>query len=76
MPWGYTNPPAVLPVLEPPGSFHPPISWRAAIFDFGARVPVAIALTWLYVRRRSILASGTLHAGYNGAMTLVSFLAS
>jgi membrane protease YdiL (CAAX protease family) len=66
----------VLPVLEPPGRFHPPISWRAAIFDFGARVPVAIALTWLYVRRRSILASGTLHAGYNGAMTLVSFLAS
>ena len=51
------------------------VSWRAAVFDFGARVPVAIALAWIYVRRRSILASGTLHAGYNGAITLVSFLA-
>jgi membrane protease YdiL (CAAX protease family) len=51
------------------------ISWRVAIFNFGARVPVAFALTWLYMRRRSILASGTLHAGYNGLITLISFLA-
>jgi membrane protease YdiL (CAAX protease family) len=50
------------------------ISWRVAIFNFGARVPVAFALTWLYMRRRSILASGTLHAGYNGLITLISFL--
>jgi membrane protease YdiL (CAAX protease family) len=50
------------------------ISWRVAIFNFGARVPVALALTWLYVRRRSILASGTLHAGYNGLITLISYL--
>ena len=52
------------------------ISWRVAVFNFGARVPVAFALTWLYMRRRSILASGTLHAGYNGLITLISFLAS
>ena len=50
------------------------ISWRAALFNLGARVPVAFALTWLYMRRRSILASGTLHAGYNGLITLISFL--
>jgi membrane protease YdiL (CAAX protease family) len=50
------------------------VSWRVAIFNFGARVPVALALTWLYVRRRSILASGTLHAGYNGLITLISYL--
>ena len=50
------------------------LSWRGAIFNFGARVPVAFALTWLYMRRRSILASGTLHAGYNGLITIISFL--
>ena len=48
--------------------------WRAALFNFGARVPVAFVLAWLYVRRRSILASGTLHAGYNGMITIISFL--
>jgi len=26
------------------------------------------------MRRRSILASGTLHAGYNGLITIISFL--
>jgi len=50
------------------------VSWRVAIFNFGARLPVAIALTWIYMRRRSILASGMLHAGYNGLITLISFL--
>ena len=50
------------------------VSWRVAIFNFGARVPVAFALTWLYMRRRSILASGTLHAGYNGLITIAQFL--
>jgi membrane protease YdiL (CAAX protease family) len=50
------------------------VSWRVAIFNFAARVPVAFALTWLYMRRRSILASGTLHAGYNGLITVISFL--
>ncbi|MFI5259500.1 MAG: CPBP family intramembrane glutamic endopeptidase [Candidatus Limnocylindrales bacterium] len=50
------------------------LALRAAIFNFGARVPVAIALSWLYTRRRSILASGILHGGFNGLITLVSFL--
>ena len=50
------------------------VSLRVAIFNFGARVPIAFALTWLYMRRRSILASGTLHAAYNGLITVISFL--
>jgi membrane protease YdiL (CAAX protease family) len=50
------------------------LSWRIALFNFGARVPVALALTWLYMRRRSIFASGTLHAGYNGLITIIAFL--
>jgi membrane protease YdiL (CAAX protease family) len=50
------------------------LSWRVAILNFGARVPVAFGLSWLYMRRRSILASGSLHAGYNGFITLISFL--
>jgi membrane protease YdiL (CAAX protease family) len=52
------------------------LSWRVALFNFGARVPIAFALTWLYMRRRSILASGMLHASYNGLITLLGFLAS
>jgi membrane protease YdiL (CAAX protease family) len=48
--------------------------WRVALLNFGARVPVAFALTWLYMRRRSILASGTLHACYNGLLVLIAFL--
>jgi membrane protease YdiL (CAAX protease family) len=48
--------------------------WRVAILNFGARVPVAFALTWLYMRRRSILASGSLHACYNGLLVIIAFL--
>jgi membrane protease YdiL (CAAX protease family) len=57
-------------------STEPGMALRMAAFNFGARVPVAIALTWLYFRRRSILASGTLHASYNGLIQLLSLLAS
>ena len=39
-------------------------------------VPVSIALTWLYFRRRSILASGTLHASFNGLIQALSLLSS
>jgi membrane protease YdiL (CAAX protease family) len=49
------------------------VSWRVALFNFGARIPVAFALTWLYMRPRSIVASGTLHAGYNSLIALISF---
>ena len=50
----------------------PALFWRIALFNFGARIPVAFVLTWLYMRRRSILASGMLHASYNGLITLLS----
>jgi membrane protease YdiL (CAAX protease family) len=49
------------------------ISFRAAIFNMGARVPIAIAITWLYMRRRSIVASGSMHALYNGLLVLISY---
>jgi membrane protease YdiL (CAAX protease family) len=52
------------------------VSARAAILNMGARVPVAIALTWLYMRRRSLLAPGVLHGSYNGLIVLITILAS
>ena len=57
-------------------STEPGLALRMAAFNFGARIPVAIALTWLYFRRRSILATGTLHASYNGLIQLLSMLIS
>jgi membrane protease YdiL (CAAX protease family) len=57
-------------------STEPGLALRMAAFNFGARVPVAIALTWLYFRRRSILASGALHASYNGSIQLLTMLVS
>ena len=64
---------AFIHIMNTPAS-DPSMAWRVAVFNFGARVPVAFALTWVYMRRRSILASGTLHAGYNGLITILSFL--
>ncbi|MGA3057440.1 MAG: CPBP family intramembrane glutamic endopeptidase [Candidatus Limnocylindrales bacterium] len=58
------------------GNGEPGLVLRMAAFNFGARIPVAVALTWLYFRRRSILASGTLHASYNGLIQLISILVS
>jgi membrane protease YdiL (CAAX protease family) len=66
---------AFVHVMNTPSS-DPGTAWRVALFNFGARIPVAFALTWLYMRRRSIFASGTLHAGYNGLITLIGFLAT
>jgi membrane protease YdiL (CAAX protease family) len=57
-------------------STEPGLALRTGVFNFGARVPVAIALTWLYFRRRSILASGTLHASFNGLIQTLSLLNS
>ena len=51
---------------------QPDIALRAAVFNFGARIPVAIALGWLYMRRRSIFASGALHGTYNGLIVLLA----
>ena len=49
-------------------------SLRAGAFNFGARVPVALALTWLYMRRRSLVASASLHGAYNGLIVLITFI--
>jgi membrane protease YdiL (CAAX protease family) len=54
----------------------PDVALRAAIFNFGARVPVALALGWVYMRRRSIFASGALHATYNGLIVLLALSVS
>ena len=58
------------------GNGEPGLVLRMAAFNFGARIPVAVALTWLYFRRRSILASSTLHASYNGLIQLLALLNS
>jgi membrane protease YdiL (CAAX protease family) len=47
-------------------------SLRVAVDNFGARVPVAIALCWIYMRRRSLVASASLHGCYNGLIVLIS----
>jgi membrane protease YdiL (CAAX protease family) len=47
---------------------------KAAIFNFAARVPVGLALCWIYLRRRSLVASVTLHGSYNGLIVLLTFL--
>ena len=51
-------------------------SARVALFNFGARVPVALALCWIYLRRRSLVASMSLHGCYNGLIVLISMLAT
>ena len=50
------------------------LSLRAAAFNFGARVPVALVLCWLYLRRRSLVASVSLHGLYNGLIVLLSIV--
>jgi membrane protease YdiL (CAAX protease family) len=49
---------------------------RAALFNFGARVPVALALCWIYMNRRSLIASASLHSLYNGLIVLIALWAS
>ncbi len=43
-----------------------------AIIGFVARVPVAFALGWVFLRRRSILAPIGLHATFNGLLLLIA----
>jgi membrane protease YdiL (CAAX protease family) len=52
------------------------LSIRAAAFNFGARVPVALALCWVYMRRGSLMASASLHGFYNGMIVLIAFWAT
>jgi membrane protease YdiL (CAAX protease family) len=43
-----------------------------AIVGFGARVPVALVLGWVFVRRGSIWASIGLHAAFNGILLVLA----
>ena len=48
---------------------------RAALVAFVARIPVALALGWMFVRRSSLAASIGLHATFNGVLVVLSALA-
>jgi CAAX protease family protein len=48
----------------------------AALVAFVVRIPVAIALGWIFVRRGSLAASIGLHATFNGALVVLSALAA
>lgn len=52
------------------------LSLKAALFNMTVRIPIAIALTWIYMRRRSLIASATLHGSYNGLIVVLGILAS
>ncbi|MEO8229127.1 MAG: type II CAAX endopeptidase family protein [Chloroflexota bacterium] len=49
---------------------------RAALVAFVVRIPVALALGWMFVRRGSLAASIGLHATFNGALVVLSALAA
>ena len=62
---------AAVHVLTIGGSeFEPAV--RAAVVGFVVRLPVAFALGWIFVRRRSLPASIGLHAAYNGIAVLIT----
>lgn len=46
-----------------------------AIVGFASRIPVALALGWLYLRGRSIWAPIGLHAAFNGALIVLGEIA-
>ena len=46
-----------------------------AVVGFGTRVPVAIALGWLFVRRRTIWAPFGLHAAFNALLLVIAEVA-
>jgi membrane protease YdiL (CAAX protease family) len=47
-----------------------------AVVGFAARIPVALALGWLFLRRRSVWAPIGLHAAFNGVLLIVGELAA
>jgi membrane protease YdiL (CAAX protease family) len=49
---------------------------RVALVEFLARVPVALALGWIFIRRRSLAASIGLHATFNAALIVLAALAA
>nr|MBA3235396.1 CPBP family intramembrane metalloprotease [Chloroflexota bacterium] len=47
-----------------------------AVVGFGARVPVALALGWLFVRRGTIWAPFGLHAAFNAVLLILAEVAN
>jgi membrane protease YdiL (CAAX protease family) len=47
-----------------------------AIVAFGGRIPVALALGWVFLRRNTIWASFGLHAAFNGVLLVLAEVAS
>ena len=47
-----------------------------AVVGFGTRVPIALALGWIFVRRGTIWASFGLHAAFNGILLVLAEVAS
>jgi membrane protease YdiL (CAAX protease family) len=47
-----------------------------AVVGFGSRVPVALALGWIFLRRGSVWASFGLHAAFNGILLILAEVAS
>ena len=46
-----------------------------AAVAFAIRLPLGLALGWLWIRRQSLLATITLHAAYNALIVLAAFVA-
>jgi membrane protease YdiL (CAAX protease family) len=49
---------------------------QRAVFSFLGLLPVAVALGWLFLSRRSLYAAIGLHAAFNGVQVLLAFLAA
>ena len=47
-----------------------------AVVGFGSRIPVAIALGWIFLRRGTVWASFGLHAAFNGILLVLAEVAS
>jgi membrane protease YdiL (CAAX protease family) len=47
-----------------------------AAVGFGSRIPIAIALGWLFTRRRTMWASFGLHAAFNGILLVIAEVAT
>jgi membrane protease YdiL (CAAX protease family) len=65
---------ALVHVLQVTGS-NPAEGLALAVVAFVTRVPVALALGWLFLSRRSIWASIGLHSAYNAATLILAELA-
>jgi membrane protease YdiL (CAAX protease family) len=47
-----------------------------AVVGFGSRIPIALALGWIFLRRRTIWASFGLHAAFNGILLVLAEVVS